>query len=317
MSIKVYQTTLKINESADILSYEDYPRQRSIKPHVVAAKLENMKAGTFTEGSMIHFGRIGGQDRRYLVDGQHRLTAQIQYGKTLLFTVCEWEVEDEDRLNRLYTMFDNCAPRSLTDMCIARGFAQEFGLEPQHLKNIGGAIPFIVGEFGMAQTRRLVKSMTKEAKSEAMRPFLPAARMYLDCLNAGMPNIRKAMMSSPVVAVALYTLANAPEKAKSFWTDAARDEGMYHEDPPKAANVLACNGTTRTMAARVGLCQAVAAVWNAYIQGIKAPRFSSVRKPRDVIPVLGTPLEGSRAPRRPVQTRLQRPVAEQITAASA
>ncbi|KAA0680344.1 hypothetical protein [Roseomonas genomospecies 6] len=317
MSIKVYQRAHTISESSDILSYEDYPRQRSIKPHVVAAKLENMKSGTFTEGSMIHFGRIRGQERRYLVDGQHRLTAQIQYGKALLFTVCEWEVEDEDCLNRLYTMFDNCAPRSLTDMCIARGFAQEFGLEPQHLKSIGGAIPFIVGEFGMAQTRRLAKSMTKEAKSEAMRPFLPAARIYLDCLSAGMPNIRKAMMSPPVVAVALYTLANAPEKAKAFWTAAARDEGMYHEDPPKAANVLACNGTTRTVAARVGLCQAVAAAWNAHVQGVKAARFAPIRKPRDVIPLLDTPLEGSKVLRRPAQSRSLRSPIDQATASPA
>jgi len=82
--------TLVSNRKAlDFLAHR-YPGQRAVRPHHVLFLRHLIRAGHWRQGSEIHLARIG--DERFLINGQHTLTAIMYEHTPVWLQIVEIEV---------------------------------------------------------------------------------------------------------------------------------------------------------------------------------------------------------------------------------
>ena len=106
-------TLVNARKAIDLLAYQ-YQGQRAVRAHHVYFLRHLMRSGHWRQGSEIHLARIG--DERFLVNGQHTLTAILYEQTTVWLQIVDIEVSTLDDVTHLYEAFDRNLTRSLDDI---------------------------------------------------------------------------------------------------------------------------------------------------------------------------------------------------------
>ncbi len=290
-----YAPLLVSPKTAKELLADTYAHQRPVRPHHVAYLRTLMRLGQFRAPTEIHFAQLGKQ--RYLVNGQHTLTALSQSQQPQWLTLCTLTVDTMDEVHALYRTFDRLLQRNWRDMYRAATPEAEPGLLPKQIHLLGSALALVA--LGGAD-------------------FLPGESYYDAPLHqaVGIPHVRLGLMASwqgemvnlcaglhgqkshltllqraAVLAVALITYRWQPDKAHLFWPAVARDNGLTEGMPEKALLRWLQETPARVMKAHLYM-RYVAGCWNAFYdkRELRQVRARSLQQP---LFVMGTPHDGA------------------------
>src|SRR5438309_8224190 len=106
--------TLVTPEKAQALLATAYQGQRPLRPHHVRFLCHLLRTGHWRQGAEIHCARLGTE--RFLINGQHTLTALVQEHLAAWLTLVEIDVPTLAAVGRLYVSSDRNLTRSLDDI---------------------------------------------------------------------------------------------------------------------------------------------------------------------------------------------------------
>src|SRR5262249_45681603 len=130
--------TLVTPEKAQALLATAYQGQRPLRPHHVRFLRHLLRTGHWRQGAEIHRARIGTE--RFLINGQHTLTALVQESLAAWLTVVEIDVPTLAAIGRLYESFDRHLTRSLDDIYQSDPEMRQYAWTGKQLKAMSGAV---------------------------------------------------------------------------------------------------------------------------------------------------------------------------------
>jgi hypothetical protein len=137
--------TLVTPDKAQALLALCYQGQRPLRQHHVRFLRHLMRTGHWRQGAEIHCARVEGE--RFLVNGQHTLTALVQEGLASWLTVVEIDVPTLAGIGRLYEAFDRNMTRSLDDIYQSDPEIGRYGWTAKQLKAMSGAVALLATGF--------------------------------------------------------------------------------------------------------------------------------------------------------------------------
>lgn len=286
--LRTYSLLLTPLRAQFIIDHQMWPRQRLVRPAHVSYLASAIELGEMTTISLI-FAELPDQ-RRYLIDGQHRLHALLQANTTLPCSVAVHKVADEDAVSRLYLTIDRQATRTALDGIRAFGIGGDLNTSPTILNRIGRGVT--LAETGFSRTSRQNKSLIW--RTNAVQNWLPEGLRYAEHL-AGVPHeTQRLLWRGPVVAVAVVTLRHS-SFADEFWSRAASGEMLTADDPRSRLMVWLRSHRVADLGNEVVYARHVAVCWNAFVEG-RMLKIVKVQDPSAPIRLVGTPYTGNGAP---------------------
>lgn len=273
-----------------ILEDANYDGQRPLgQPHV-AFLANHMRRNTFRRGTQLGFALIDGH--LVLTNGQHRLNAIVQSGAEVEFQVLIEPAKNAQELAAIYYSHDRGARhRSDAEVLAAVGVADRFGLSRSAARSIFQAQPLISNRFVRPSYLDDPSIRNDDIRLEACKNWWAIGAKYEALLEGAPGAVRKRLLQSQAVAVALVILKYQEAVATDFWRGVAGDDGLRRDDPRKA---LLIDLPTREWARKSSDgCVAVATAWNAFFERrplkmVKVGVGATVR-------IVGTPYDGRRA----------------------
>lgn len=213
--------------------------QRNFREHHVLRLAVDMESGNFVPHNAITFANF--DKKKYLIDGQHRLKAVEVYGKPIEMPVLEICVDSLDSIREMYGNIDQGLKRTVADAIRAAGLPDELNLPGTYLNRSAAALKLISTSFidptgGTSKGERSkYRSATRSnaINADLVRHWEDEIRVYHNITSGADPYIRRMFLNAPVLACAFLTLRYNPEKAKIFWSEAAKDDGLGMHDPRK------------------------------------------------------------------------------------
>lgn len=270
-----------------LLETSNYAKQRRVSRGHVESLAAAMRRQAWVSGSQIAFGRLNGQ--LHIVNGQHRLHAVVESGCAIEFQVVILDCASDDELAQLYYTFDRHGrARSDADVLSAVGISDRFGVTATTARGVWQAAPIIENDF-----QRLGYTADATRRDDDHRLTLCAqwwhfAAEYEGILQAAPHNVRRRLLTSQAMAVALVLLKHRPESARQFFESVAADDGLRRDDPRKALLIdLAGREWSR---ATLDGCMVLSYAWNAFYRGRALKQLKIVQNGR--FRLEGTPYDG-------------------------
>lgn len=268
-----------------------YGYQRQIRPQCVSPLVREMKQGKWHTGSsVLKFGRIGG--KLYLLDGQHRLSAVIEYGKPITFLFAVTSFFSEVQISRAYDTIDNnLANRKMKDSSLFAVLQKETGISRSFLANCSKAIEVMYHGFTRFSEKRSMETFVNYVKDWDYEIEL-LYELYKES------TIRGRVKNKAVIAFALLTIKYKEDKAIEFWESVFTGEMLYKNDPKKRLYDHIISKGLRDMergrADWIQYALYINAAWKAYLNKSEYKRTLTVTNihQRDLI-VNGTPYNTS------------------------
>lgn len=249
-----------------ILDTCNYDGQRAVSKSHVAKLAVQMRNGAWMAGSQIAFGRVGHND--VLVNGQHRLSAVIEYGAPVEFQFLVVPVADKNALHALYYSFDAVQRARSTEVILkSTGIADDLGISGRTARGayVAGVI-IALGFKPVAGVNRDAALGTPAGRLEAIRPWWPYVQQYDRILSSNTEaRLRLKLQDGGCMAVALVTIKEQPAKAEAFWRNVAMNDGL-HKGQPERTFVDALMNASFKGVERANTLVA-ASCWNAYYAG--------------------------------------------------
>lgn len=260
-----------------------FERQRSISSKHVEYLLAVMRSGELTDLLIQEAEFPNG--RKVLVDGYHRLTALVQFGKPLLAVIVTYHVNNDQELAERYAKIDRPATRKPKDMLRAFGVEERAELPSKMLNTVSAGVAIVANDFSRNSGSLAAKSLIQ--RTHNVEDWLPEGQAYAACLAGCTNEINMLLSRAPVVGVALATLRHQAGLAETFWSRIAADDGLLKDSPE--GRLLAWLRATRVN--RVGqfmYCRYVAGAWNAYCEG-RTLKLLKINDPSAPVSIAGTP----------------------------
>lgn len=156
--------------AAEILETMTYDRQRPVRQNHIQYLLQEMQRGTFKPGA-IEIRVVG--DRRYLIDGQHRLGAIVLSGQSFPMVLIEQRVNSLDEVAADYSRTDRGQGRSYDDTFRARDLTEIVGIAPSCLKYYSAAIGQILAGFSQHDVGVRSTTRSTDIRVEMMQAWAP------------------------------------------------------------------------------------------------------------------------------------------------
>lgn len=284
MEHKAVVTTVDPSMARSILEMK-FPLQRSVQGHHVQFLREAMKAGEFDGGEPIRLG-LAPNTSWMLLNGQHRLHAVVSGEMTVDMVVVYTRCQSAEDLAKVYARIDRGRQRSMIDAMKALGLiSRDNQMAPKDLKAFSQAAVLLrMGLEARSVSGSSYESKSAEARHAEMEKWQQPARQYFAAIHGSAD--KPLFERREVAAIGIVTFADAPHTAQTFWREAAKDDGLRATDPrKKVLEVLRRAPVTRTGMGYLG--NAVAACWNAYVEGRDLSKII-VRDPRADITLLDT-----------------------------
>jgi hypothetical protein len=265
--------TIPPSEAQEILSNHNFHLQRAIKAAHVGALTMAMKGDEFPRGTALYFAKT--PETIELLDGQHRLTAQVAANVEIEYTVVTLFCKTVAEAEVLYTQMDVGIKRSIADRMKALDLQKHIALPAKQANLLAAGAPYIKYGFGKIHAS-LINQMTPVQRMEVCREYAPGASVYLKYMEQAEPWIKNAFMRSHFVALGAYLFHHAPETAGHLWNSIATNECGTPSDPRQRIMNLAQNMTTSAIGLNRALVvmQAFIHGWNAMVEGkTKLPRL--------------------------------------------
>lgn len=280
-------------ETAERWLKSQFEGQRRLRDHHVFLLAQEMESGTFIPHSSIVFADYDGKS--YLIDGQHRLQAITLYGKSVRMPILRRKADSLREVQEWYSSIDQGLKRSAGDAIRAQGLANELSLTERQAGRLSGAVRQITTGFldttaGVGSAKRArVRSRSNAFVSELMRKWATEAQTYFSLIQGGEQSNYYLFERASVMACALLTLRYVPDKAKEFWSGAARDDGLARHDPRKRLLVWLRDNKEKPS----DIARGFAVVWRSFLDDseVKLIRFDSTRP----IDIRFVPLENETA----------------------
>lgn len=294
-------TRVTVEQARDWLAHDLFEGQRAVRLWHAGFLAELMRAGKFRRGSKIEFCEFDG--RRYLVDGQHTLTAIVlcRLAQDLLPVVRP--VARRAEIGEVYATFGRELQRQPGDVFAALGLARQLDFGAADLKMLNGAVRLVLNRF-----RRV--SVMLDARIARDASFIAGgieerqvpARLYLAALGLAPKPLVAPLRHHAVVAVALATLGAESEevrkKALEFWEQVAMSDGLRRGDPRKALTDWLLRGTSHDAVTHAAY---VAAAWNAFYEGKSLDLLRPIDMNKSGLTLRGTAFKAT-VPRRNITT---------------
>lgn len=283
----VHKESYNPSDAEYVLLNRNYPGQRSIRSRHVNALVNEINNGRMRVGTAIAFCELP-NGVKYLVNGQHTLSAIVKSMSPMTLTVENYKCDDMHDVASVFATYDRQMSRGPSDIYHAYNFANEIGFTPTATGVFVTAVGFLYVELAKVITDR------KPAPQEMMELSRPMAWRFSRYSEAT-DSTRKSKYKSrgTVVALALIT-ANHP-KHHDFWNGYASDDGLRYYDPRKQflefikehATSGGRNNEHRTKINAITSFKVGAYCWNKYVTGA-AIKSLQIDKCRDTNSVAGT-----------------------------
>jgi hypothetical protein len=215
-----------------------FEHQRTIRQHHVILLAEEMEAGTFIPHSAIVFAELEGKS--YLIDGQHRLEAVALYRQPIKMPVMRRAAASMKQIQEWYASIDQGLRRTAHDAIKAQALSGELGINDTQAGRVSGAVRLIASGFidmtagvGKDKHIRMRGARSNALVSELLREWAGEAKTYFELVHGGDTANTHLFLRAPVIACGLLTIRHSPDRAKEFWREIARDDGLRAHDPRK------------------------------------------------------------------------------------
>lgn len=224
-------TTVQLvnEEQAEIWLKRKYKHQRAVNWGHVKDLARAMFDGTFSPVSTIMFSSINGD--YHLINGQHTLHAIVMSKKAQTLPVTYYSVQDEAEEAELYYRIDRQRKRSLADSIRSTELPERLGLTPTKMREIASALRFIKNGFGSQAKKN--NFVSDDDLVEWLPMWAWECRQLYHAITPSSDRERNLIVRQAVFGVALITMRYQPEKAREFWYQVARDDGLERHDPRK------------------------------------------------------------------------------------
>lgn len=260
-----------------------FERQRNIAPRHVEYLLAMMQNGELTDLLIQEAEFPNG--RKVLVDGYHRLTALVQFGKGLPAVIVTHRVNDDQELAERYAMIDRPATRKPKDMLRAFGIEERAEVSGKMLNTISAGVAIVANGFPRHSGTIGHKSLIQRTNN--VDAWLAEGRVFAACLTGSTNEVSLLLSRAPVTAVALATLRYQPELAEPFWSRIAADDGLT-KDSPEGRLLTWLRANRVTQHGQFFYCRHVAGAWNAYYEG-RTLKLLKISDPSAPVTIVGTP----------------------------
>lgn len=244
--------------------YEFNRNEKQGRQHILALS-RMMKAGQWRRGGGIEFARAP-DGKLTLVDGHHRMLAQVEAGVDIEWTVIIHDLETADQVRDLFWTFDTTLrKRSMANVLSGVNAADGMGVSSKVARALAGAAVYI--DNGMrAPAGGATRIYTPAERLELASKWAAEARDYERAISNAPAANKSKLHSSQVVAVALITLRADPVQAKEFWAGLASDDGLRRGDPRKSL-LDWLRSTHLSSAGMQTAAVACARAWAAWVSG--------------------------------------------------
>ena len=275
-------------DKAQALLETCYQGQRPLRQHHVRFLRHLMRTGHWRQGAEIHCARVEGE--RFLVNGQHTLTALVQEGLASWLTVVEIDVPTLAGIGRLYEAFDRNMTRSLDDIYQSDPEIGRYGWTAKQLKAMSGAVALLATGFAQdAPFADIVLTLRDPfVRAELLRDWSGEATQAFGAMQG---QLRRYLLRSGVLSVLLATYRYVPQQAVQFWPAVCQDSGLTEGMPARALVHFLLTTPSRVLGAPA-YARHVASAWNAFYE--QHPLRTLVpRAGANPIRIAGTPHDGS------------------------
>jgi hypothetical protein len=275
----------------EILSATDHEYQRPLRKGWVDFLAKEIKAGNFLSNNIALC--VNGDEKKYLVNGQHTLNAIFESGIAITLPIQTFYVQNKDDIASIYSRFDKQHKRTRADTF--RAFDMETKLEMSYtaVNHYGACAYFILNNFSRNVDRELV---SEREVMDFMHEWKPYAKQYFASIElAG--SLRVPLERREIFSIGLMTSRHS-RQADDFWHYVVTDDGLYVGDPRKTLhNWLSESGvgggnvgyTRKKRIVRTSeSMRCVVAAWNAFIEGRKL-KILSIKNPSLPFTIKDTP----------------------------
>lgn len=244
-----------------ILSEMVYEGQRAVRATHVKALAAAMRRKVFSPGSQIAFARLGRQ--LLLINGQHRLHAVVEAGRSVEFQVLIVNCKTVEDVARHYYTFDRLTTaRSDADVLNAVGVSERFCISQSLARGVWQAVPLIEHDFERVNYCHDPERRDDDRRLGLCAQWWEVAARLEAILELAPPPVRKRLLNSQAVAVAIVLLRDQPDEAREFLTGLCLDDGLRRDDPRKA--FLIDIGGRQWRRQSLDGCLTMAYAWNAF-----------------------------------------------------
>lgn len=216
--------------------YPDQERRLKTGRITVLRHVANLRRGRWLTGSQITFCRLP-HGHLVLVNGYHRISAIIEFGDAAKFNVQIVDAADEAELRSIFSLFDrrkDSRARSSEQSSNALNFDERLGISKTMSKALGPAIILIQNEYSPVKPtdrEKLVEYDALEDLLELALTWKEEAQILDAIVKSSRGILRRKLLLGRVLAVALTTVRFQSERARVFWSNVARNDGLRKNTP--------------------------------------------------------------------------------------
>ena len=289
------QGNVSPEKAQEWLDFNSFPNQRPLKKKHRDMLVKEILADRFIPGTQIHFVVVGKE--KYLVNGQHTLSAIHKAGTPVKLAVLTTTVDSMDDVAKIYVGHDpQKSGRSQHDVARARMLPEKMGITITQISKVANAIKFIKGGFRATGYNLSDNDLFVETEKWAEE----ALSLYETLKGAGQG--RLLVENSPILAIALTTFRYQEQKAILFWNLVATNAGMVKNDPRRVLHERLSSVALRSdmihgknVITPLYLSRITANAWNAFYANKKINKISvSGQDQLDPINIAGTIYTGGK-----------------------
>lgn len=215
----------------ELCRYENN-RNEKLGKHHIAVLAKEMTDGSWLPKSAIDFARLP-DGKLTLINGHHRMLAQVQAGKDIVWNIVIHDVKDTAEIRELFWRYDTVQRlRTMNNILDGVSAAESMGLAKEMAVSLSRAALFIDAGMQIARADNGY-IYTPADKLQIMSEWKHEARIYQDLIAPAPPKVKKKLRGAQVMGTALVTLRAEPDRAAEFWGGVAKDDGLRRGDPRK------------------------------------------------------------------------------------
>ena len=277
-------------QAALILELIPYPHQNRHKNAAgrqhISVLADIMKRGKWREKEKLDFADLNG--RKVLINGHHRLSAQVVADKTIDWMVAVHPRQTGREVAELFYTFDTNI-RHRTNQTILGGAEMEkqLGVSKTTAEALYRATPLLISGFSFSRNAQdTIANRVVDRRMDVMREYQREIALWEASVSKAPSEVKRRLSNQGALAVALICFRHQETEAVNFWKGVANNDKLARNDP-RGVYLNKLQRPTHTTTAEY-TARLAASGWNAWVSG----RMPGYFKPNDskIFRIAGTPV---------------------------
>jgi len=190
-----------------------------------------MRRNQWRSRDQMDFALLGGT--LILLNGHHRLAAQSLCGAAIEWSVVIHPCDTDEDVEKLFYSFDtNVRIRSNATILSAANAADLMGVTATTAEALYRVAPLLAANFDFTRAALdPVVTRVVDRRIEIMKAVQAEALVWETAVKNAPKLVKKRLRTQGALAVALITLRHSRERALSFWSGVAENNGLFKGDP--------------------------------------------------------------------------------------